>query len=103
MDVFKDAWEREVRILTDAVDDITTIHDFLAVSGEIYILSQLHSSQDVPFFVFQNSNHSIMLVLNDAGYFNKKKRLGSLNMFKTIVAFRWNATDLGKNLFICFV
>jgi hypothetical protein len=34
MDVFKDAWEREVRILTDAVDDITTIHDFLAVSGE---------------------------------------------------------------------
>lgn len=35
MDVFKDAWEREVRILTDAVDDITTIHDFLAVSGEL--------------------------------------------------------------------
>lgn len=33
MDVFKDAWEREVRILTDAVDDITTIDDFLAVSG----------------------------------------------------------------------
>lgn len=33
--MFKDAWEREVRILTDAVDDITTIHDFLAVSGEL--------------------------------------------------------------------
>lgn len=35
MDVFKDAWEREVRLLTDAVDDITTIDDFLAVSGKI--------------------------------------------------------------------
>lgn len=35
MDVFKDAWEREVRLLTDAVDDITTIDDFLAVSGNI--------------------------------------------------------------------
>jgi catenin alpha len=35
MDVFKDAWEREVRLLTDAVDDITTIDDFLAVSGKL--------------------------------------------------------------------
>ncbi len=34
MDVFKDAWERNVRLLTEAVDDITTIDDFLAVSGE---------------------------------------------------------------------
>ena len=33
MDVFKEAWEKEVRLLTEAVDDITTIHDFLAVSG----------------------------------------------------------------------
>ena len=33
MDVFKDAWERNVRLLTEAVDDITTIDDFLAVSG----------------------------------------------------------------------
>ena len=33
MDVFKDAWERQVRLLTEAVDDITTIDDFLAVSG----------------------------------------------------------------------
>lgn len=43
MDVFKDAWEREVRILTDAVDDITTIHDFLAVSGELTFLSNQNS------------------------------------------------------------
>ena len=34
MDVFKDAWEKQVRLLTEAVDDITTIDDFLAVSGE---------------------------------------------------------------------
>ena len=33
MEVFKDAWEKQVRILTEAVDDITTIDDFLAVSG----------------------------------------------------------------------
>ena len=33
MDVFKDAWEKQVRLLTEAVDDITTIEDFLAVSG----------------------------------------------------------------------
>lgn len=34
MDVFRDAWETQVRLLTEAVDDITTIDDFLAVSGE---------------------------------------------------------------------
>lgn len=33
MDAFKDAWENQVRILTESVDDITTIDDFLAVSG----------------------------------------------------------------------
>jgi len=36
MDVFRDAWENQVRILTEAVDDITTIDDFLAVSGVIF-------------------------------------------------------------------
>ena len=34
MDVFKEAWERQVHLLMDAVDDITTIDDFLAVSGQ---------------------------------------------------------------------
>ena len=34
MDVFKDQWETQVRLLTEAVDEITTIDDFLAVSGE---------------------------------------------------------------------
>lgn len=38
MDVFRDAWENQVRILTEAVDDITTIDDFLAVSGNIHTL-----------------------------------------------------------------
>jgi len=41
MDVFKEAWERQVHLLMDAVDDITTIDDFLAVSG----LSLLHKCQ----------------------------------------------------------
>lgn len=34
MDLFKDSWEKQVRVLTDAVDDITSIDDFLCVSGE---------------------------------------------------------------------
>ena len=34
MEIFKEAWEKQVRLLTESVDDITTIHDFLAVSGK---------------------------------------------------------------------
>ena len=41
MDVFKDSWERHVRILTEAVDEITTIDDFLAVSGMYFIICYL--------------------------------------------------------------
>ena len=42
MDVFRDAWINQVRILTDAVDDITTIDDFLAVS-ETHILEDVNA------------------------------------------------------------
>ncbi|XP_065158761.1 catenin alpha-like [Atheta coriaria] len=38
---FKEAWENQVRILTEAVDDITTIDDFLAVS-ENHILEDVN-------------------------------------------------------------
>lgn len=41
MDVFKDAWDTQVRVLTEAVDDITTIDDFLAVS-ENHILEDVN-------------------------------------------------------------
>lgn len=41
MEVFKQAWENQVRILTEAVDDITTIDDFLAVS-ENHILEDVN-------------------------------------------------------------
>lgn len=34
MEAYRMSWENQVRILTEAVDDITTIDDFLAVSGE---------------------------------------------------------------------
>lgn len=34
MDAYRESWENQVRILTEAVDDITTIDDFLAVSGK---------------------------------------------------------------------
>lgn len=41
MDVFHKTWEKQVRILTEAVDDITTIDDFLAVS-ENHILEDVN-------------------------------------------------------------
>jgi catenin alpha len=41
MEVFKQAWEGQVRILTDAVDDIVTVDDFLAVS-ENHILEDVN-------------------------------------------------------------
>ena len=42
IEVFRDAWVNQVRILTDAVDDITTVDDFLAVS-ENHILEDVNS------------------------------------------------------------
>ncbi|CAF3061659.1 unnamed protein product [Rotaria sp. Silwood2] len=41
MDVFRDTWEKYVRLLTEAVDEITTIEDFLAVS-ENHILEDIN-------------------------------------------------------------
>lgn len=41
MNSFKDSWNNHVRILTEAVDDITTIDDFLAVS-ENHILEDVN-------------------------------------------------------------
>jgi catenin alpha len=41
MEAFRDAWDNQVRILTEAVDDITTIDDFLAVS-ENHILEDVN-------------------------------------------------------------
>lgn len=38
MDLFKEQWEKQVRVLTDAVDDITSIDDFLSVSGKVLLL-----------------------------------------------------------------
>nr|XP_006815572.1 PREDICTED: catenin alpha-2-like [Saccoglossus kowalevskii] len=40
MDAFKDQWEKQVRLLTEAVDEITTLDDFLAVS-EKHILEDI--------------------------------------------------------------
>ena len=41
MEVFRQAWENQVRILTEAVDDIVTVDDFLAVS-ENHILEDVN-------------------------------------------------------------
>ncbi|XP_054557758.1 catenin alpha-2 isoform X6 [Talpa occidentalis] len=41
MDVFKEQWEKQVRVLTEAVDDITSVDDFLSVS-ENHILEDVN-------------------------------------------------------------
>ena len=41
MEVFKLAWEQQLQLLTDAVDDIVTVEDFLAVS-ENHILEDVN-------------------------------------------------------------
>lgn len=41
MEVFRDTWEKYVRLLTEAVDEITAIEDFLAVS-ENHILEDIN-------------------------------------------------------------
>lgn len=41
MDVFRDSWQKSVKLLTESVDDITTINDFLSVS-ENHILEDLN-------------------------------------------------------------
>ncbi|CAF2404143.1 unnamed protein product [Rotaria sp. Silwood2] len=42
MDIFRDTWEKHVRLLTDAVDEITKIEDFLAIS-EYHVLEDINS------------------------------------------------------------
>ena len=41
MDIFRNAWDQQVRLLTDAVDDIVTVDDFLSVS-ENHILEDVN-------------------------------------------------------------
>ena len=41
MDVFKTTWETQVRLLTEAIDDITNFSDFLSVS-ESHILDDVN-------------------------------------------------------------
>ena len=41
MEVFKTCWEQQLRIITDAVDDIITVEDFLSVS-ENHILEDVN-------------------------------------------------------------
>ncbi|XP_015282112.1 PREDICTED: catenin alpha-3-like, partial [Gekko japonicus] len=41
MEMYKNTWENHIRVLTEAVDDITSIDDFLAVS-ESHILEDVN-------------------------------------------------------------
>jgi len=42
MNVFRETWDKHVQLLTEAVDEITTIEDFLAIS-ENHILEDINS------------------------------------------------------------
>ena len=44
MDVFKTTWESQVHLLVDAVDEITGIDEFLAVSGQLFFCAVLYCS-----------------------------------------------------------
>uniref|UniRef100_A0A670IVG5 Catenin alpha 3 n=1 Tax=Podarcis muralis TaxID=64176 RepID=A0A670IVG5_PODMU len=39
MEMYKNTWENHIHVLTEAVDDITSIDDFLAVSGVLLLIS----------------------------------------------------------------
>jgi len=41
MEMYRSIWENHVHVLTEAVDDITSIDDFLAVSGMIAVRIRL--------------------------------------------------------------
>ncbi|KAI4529386.1 hypothetical protein MG293_020634 [Ovis ammon polii] len=40
MEMYKRTWENHIHVLTEAVDDITSIDDFLAVSGPVPLLQR---------------------------------------------------------------
>lgn len=40
MEMYKRTWEHYIHVLTEAVDDITSIDDFLAVSGNAFVCPQ---------------------------------------------------------------
>lgn len=64
MDLFKEQWEKQVRVLTDAVDDITSIDDFLCVSGKSCSFA-CHSHEGTK-EVFPNSCNGLDFIIRDA-------------------------------------
>lgn len=48
MEMYKATWENHIRVLTEAVDDITSIDDFLGVSGVPLSISSFLF--EIPFF-----------------------------------------------------
>lgn len=64
MDLFKEQWEKQVRVLTDAVDDITSIDDFLSVSGKSCSCA-CHSHEGTK-EVFPNGCNGLDFIIRDA-------------------------------------
>lgn len=82
MDVFKEAWEKQLQVLTEAVDDITGIEDFLATTGEPpWMISKINLS-------LQNTTNT----LSSRKEMRKKKIIGKEN-----IVVRYNGV-----FYICF-
>ena len=63
MDVFKTAWESQVHLLVDAVDEITGIDEFLAVSGQLGVFFYQYVSLHLLLGVVTSAVVSIVVCL----------------------------------------
>ena len=52
MEIYKNTWENHIRVLTEAVDDIISIDDFLAVSGALLLISSFPLKILLSLFLF---------------------------------------------------
>lgn len=53
MEMYKNTWENHIRVLTEAVDDIISIDDFLAVSGALLLIPSFSlEDTSLPLFLF---------------------------------------------------
>ncbi|XP_044009996.1 catenin alpha-like [Aphidius gifuensis] len=72
MQVFHKAWEKQVKILIDAVDDITTIDDFLGVT-EAHILEDINNC-----VIALQKNDRLAFVLSSDAILNRSRRVSNV-------------------------
>uniref|UniRef100_A0A8C2SMW8 Catenin alpha 3 n=1 Tax=Coturnix japonica TaxID=93934 RepID=A0A8C2SMW8_COTJA len=77
MEMYRSIWENHIHVLTEAVDDITSIDDFLAVSGMIAILES-----DYSYVCFKNFSYESYFSFGneqDHHYLSIKRLLSKIN------------------------